>query len=78
MFCILKKLKYDSVNDSKQIKGRLTLSCTKKLSALLKKTTSKNNGHSYCFNCLHTFRIKNKFKFHEKVKDFCVIVLINI
>ena len=30
----------------------------KKLSALLRGITSKNNGDFYCLNCLHSFRIK--------------------
>ena len=46
----------------------------KTLSALLKEITSKTNGDSYCLNCLHYFRTKNKLKSHEQVwknKDFC-------
>ena len=34
----------------------------KKLSALLKGITSKNNGDSYRSNCLHSFRTKNKIE----------------
>ena len=51
---------------------------SKKLSALLKGITSKNDFDSYCLNCLHSFRIKNKLKSHEKVcknKDFCGVLL---
>ena len=39
----------------------------KKLSALLRGITSKNNGDFYCLNCLHSFRTKNKLESHEKV-----------
>ena len=45
----------------------------KKLSALLRGITSKNNGDFYCFNCLYSFRTKNKLESHKKVcenKDF--------
>ena len=45
----------------------------KKLSTLLKGITSKHDGIFYCFNCLHSFRIENNLKSHEKVcnnKDF--------
>ena len=51
---------------------------SKKLSALLKGITSKNDFDSYCLNCLHSFRIKNKLKSHEKLcknKDFCGVLL---
>ena len=50
----------------------------KKLSALLHGITSNHKGDFYCLNCLHSFRSKNKFKFHEKVcknKDFCGSVM---
>ena len=39
----------------------------KKVSALLRETTSKNHGDFYCLNCLHFFRTKNKFESHKKV-----------
>ena len=39
----------------------------KKLSALLRKITSKQDGDSYCLNFLHSFRIKNKLNSHKKV-----------
>ena len=32
----------------------------KKLSALLRGTTSKSNGEFYCLNCLHSFRTKKQ------------------
>ena len=44
----------------------------KKLSALLKGITLKNNGDFSCLNCLHSFEL------HEKVyenKDFCKTLL---
>ena len=37
----------DSLNDNKYKKRRVTLSCSKKISELLHKITSKNKGHSY-------------------------------
>ena len=45
----------------------------KKLSELLHGITSKHKGDFCCLNCLHSFRIENKLKSHEKVfknKDF--------
>ena len=51
----------------------------KKLSALLKGITSKNNGDSYCLNWLYSFRTEYKLKFYEKVcknKVFYGIVLL--
>ena len=39
----------------------------KKLSALLREITSKQDGDSCCFNCLHSFRIKDKLNSHKKV-----------
>ena len=50
----------------------------KKLSALLRGITSKNNGDFYCVNCLHSFRTKNNLKSHKKAcenKDFCSIIM---
>ena len=49
----------------------------KKLSALLRGITSKNNGYIYCLNCRQSFRTKNKLESHKKVcenKDFCKII----
>ena len=73
---MLKKKKI--VNDSRCRKRRLTLSCSKTLSALLHGITSKHKGDWYCLKCLHSFRTENKFKFHKKVcqsKDFWGIVI---
>ena len=56
----------------------LALTCSKKLSTLLRGLTSKHRGDFYCLNCLHSFRTENKLKSHEKVcknKDFCGIVI---
>ena len=39
----------------------------KKLSALLRGTISKNNVDFYCFNCLHSFRTKNKLEWRKKL-----------
>ena len=68
----------NSINDSKQRKRKVALSCSKKLSTLLHGITSKHKGNFYCLNCLHSFRTENKLKYHEKVcnnKDFCGIVV---
>ena len=50
----------------------------KKLSALIRGITSKNNGHFYCLDCLHSFRTKNKLESHQKVcenKDFSNVIM---
>ena len=70
--------KKNSINDSKQEKRRLVLSCSKKLSVLLRGITSKQHGDFYCLNFLHSFRTEHKLKYHEKAcknKDFCGIVM---
>ena len=38
------------------------------LSVVFKRITSANNGKFYCFNCLHSFKTKNKLKPHKKIK----------
>ena len=38
----------------------------KKLSALLRGITLKNNGDFYCLNCIHSFRKENQFKSYVK------------
>ena len=38
----------------------------KKLSALLRGITPKNNGDFCCLNCLHFFRTKIKLESHKK------------
>ena len=59
-------------------KGRLHYLAVKKLSALLRKITSKNKSDFCCLNCFHSFRIKSKFESHKKVcknEDFCGILM---
>ena len=54
----------------------MALSCSKKLSTLLRGVTSKHHGDFYCLNYLHSSGTENKLKSHEKVcknKDFCGI-----
>ena len=56
----------------------MALSCSTKLSTLLRRITSKYHGDFYCLNCLHSFSTENKLKSHEKIcknKDFCGIVM---
>ena len=64
-------------NDSKQ--KRMALHCRKKkLSALSRGISSKNNGDVYCLNCFHWFRAKNKLESHKKLCkniDFCNAVI---
>ena len=48
----------------------------KSLSALLRGKTLKNNGDSYCLNCLHSLRTENKLIKHGNVcknHDYCYI-----
>ena len=55
----------------------MSLSCSKKLSALLRGITSKNYSY-FCLNCLHSFRTKNKLESHRKKcenKDFCSVIM---
>ena len=47
----------------------------KKILALLRRTTSKNNGDIYCPNCIHSFRTKTKLELHKKyvkIKIFAI------
>ena len=56
----------------------IVLSCSKRLSALLRGTTSKHFGVFYCLNCLHYSRRKSKLESRNKVcdkKDFCNVVI---
>ena len=49
----------------------------KKLSALLRGTTSKYNGDFCCLNCFHSFATEKKLQSHKKAcgnKDFCNVV----
>ena len=46
----------------------------KKLSALLRRITSKHVGYFYCLNCFHSCSTEKKLKKHEKVcndHDYC-------
>ena len=54
------------------------LSCSKTVSEILREATSNNNDDFYCLDCLHTFRTKNKRKYHKKVcenKDLCNFIM---
>ena len=44
----------------------MALSCSKKLSTLLRGITSKHNGDFYCLNCLHSFATKKKRESQKK------------
>ena len=49
----------------------------KKLSALLRRITSKLSGDFYVLNCVYSFRTKNILESHKKVyenKDFCNVI----
>ena len=43
------------------------LSCSKKLSTLLRGITSKHHGNVNCSNCLHFFRAENKLKSYQNI-----------
>ena len=46
----------------------------KSLSRLLRGITSNHDGDSYCLNCFHSYRTKNKLEVHEKIcenRDYC-------
>ena len=47
----------------------------KKLQALLRGMTSKNNGHFYCLNFLHSFRTKSKLELHKECVKIKVFVM---
>ena len=50
----------------------------KKLSALLRGTTSKHHGDFYCLNWFHSFTTIHKLQSHKRVcenKDFCNIIM---
>ena len=60
-----------SFNDFNQRK--MALSCSRKLSALLRGIASKNNGDFYYLNCLHFLWKKtnlNQIKKYVKIKIF--------
>ena len=54
-----------SFNDSKR--RTMALSSSQKLTALLKKITSKHNGDFYCFNCLLLFTKEHKLESPKKI-----------
>ena len=48
----------------------------KKLSALLKRITSKHIGDFYCLNCFHSYSTKEKLNKHRNVcedRDYCYV-----
>ena len=50
----------------------------KKLSALLRETTSKNNGDFYYLSCPHSLKTKNKLESYKRTcenKDFCNVLM---
>ena len=50
----------------------------KKLSALLRGTTSEHHNNFYCLNCIHYFATENKRESHKKLcenKDFCNVAM---
>ena len=47
------------------------LSCSKKLSALLRGITSKYNDGVCCINCLHSLITSNKLGKKTKTDDYC-------
>ena len=56
----------------------MALSCSKKLSALLRGITSNYDVDFYCFNCLHSFGRETKCESHKKLfenKDFCNVAM---
>ena len=48
----------------------------KKLQALLRGITSKNNGTFYCLNCLHSSRTKSKLQSHKKVYKLKIFAIL--
>ena len=47
-------------------KHGITLYCSKKLPALLRRTTSKHRHNFYCLNCFYSFRTESKLESHRK------------
>ena len=48
----------------------------KKLSALLRRITSKHEGDFYCLNCFNSFRTESKLKIYKnvcKTHDCCYV-----
>ena len=70
--------KNNYLNNPKWRKRRLALPCHKKTASIIKRNNFGNNGNFYCLHCLHSFRVENELKSHEKVcknKYFCGISL---
>ena len=60
--------------------GRRHYLPVKKLSALLRRITSKHYRDFYCLNCLHCFRTKRKLDLHNKLcenKNFCNAIMLS-
>ena len=88
MFCMLKKKKYILLvfkNTFQMVTQVIFLMISngeqqwdylavKKLSALLRGTTSKRHGHFYCLNSLHSFPTETKLEFHKKVCEIKIFV----
>ena len=56
----------------------MALYCSKKIVCANTGITSKNNGHFYYLDCLHSYTTKNKLEFYQKVcenKDFCNVIM---
>ena len=47
----------------------MALYCSKKLPALLRGITPKHYDDLCCFNCLYTFRTRNKLELHKNVSE---------
>ena len=77
-FILIQIVKKNFLNDPNEEKEGWHYLAVKKLSTLLRGPTSKNSGHFYCLNYLHSLRTDNKLKSQEKVckkKHFCGITL---
>ena len=56
----------------------MLLSCSQKISSLLRGITSEYHGNFYCLNCFYYFAIKNKLQLHKRAcenKDFCKTIM---
>ena len=47
----------------------MALYCSKKLAALLRGITPKHYDDLCCFNCLYSFRTRNKLELHKNVSE---------
>ena len=53
----------------------------KSISRLLHGIKSNHNDDSYCMNCLHSFRTKNKFKLNDNVcknHNYCNVITFKV